>query len=140
MAVRLLLLRTLEDLRKDDFEKFNWHLKSDVLEGCEPIPQSFLESPSRTDTVSRMIDSYGEDKSVNITVEILKLMRNNYAAERLKDRYAEGTTNTSAVAPTAAPVAPPAAPATMLAQQGGVIIAPTVASGTSGSWNITVNK
>ncbi|XP_074485867.1 caspase b-like [Sebastes fasciatus] len=140
MAVPQLLLGTLEDLREDDFETFKWHLTNGVFEGCKPIPLSRLEKKSRRDTVSRMIESYGVDKSVINTVEILKKMSHNDAAEKLKNKYAELTTNTSAVAPTAAPVAPPAAPATMLAQQGSVIIAPTVAGGTSGAWNITINK
>ncbi len=47
------------------------------------------------------------------------------------------TTSSSAVAPPAAPAAPAA---TMSAQQGSVIFAPTLAGGTSGTWNITINK
>ncbi|XP_031697454.1 merozoite surface protein CMZ-8-like isoform X2 [Anarrhichthys ocellatus] len=44
------------------------------------------------------------------------------------------------VAPPAAPVAPPAAPVAMMAQERSIIIAPTVTGGTSGTWNITINK
>ncbi|XP_042285980.1 caspase b-like [Thunnus maccoyii] len=141
MQVPQLLLDTLEDLPDRDFKTFNWYLTTDVLDGCKRIPKARLEKASRTDTVDEMIRGYGEEMAVNITVEILRKINNNYAAEKLKKAYAERraatpSTSSSALAPPAAP-APPAA---MFAQDGSVIIAPTIMGGTSRSWNITINK
>ncbi|XP_044043709.1 pyrin-like [Siniperca chuatsi] len=141
MLVPQLLLETLEELLEDDFKQLKWYLSMTVVDSCRPIPKSHLEMASRRDTVSKMVESYGEESAVNITVEILKRMNANNAAVMLQNKYAEGksathSTSSSAVAPPAAA----AAPATMSAQQGSVIIAPTVAGGTSGSWNITINK
>lgn len=173
MQVPHLLLETLEDLLNEELQMLKWYLSLEVLEGCRPIPKSRLEKASRTDIVSRMIDSYGEESAVNITVEILRKMNFNSAAEELKTKYAgavdvishsnqnylfsscccftcvytdslticnfasaggkKATPSTSSSA-----VAPPAA--TMSAQQGSVIFAPTVAGSTSGTWNITINK
>ncbi|KAL7404893.1 hypothetical protein ABVT39_020627 [Epinephelus coioides] len=142
MSVPQLLLETLEDLDDDDFEKFKWYLSMDILEGCKPIPKSRLGKAPRTDTVSRMTESYTKESAVKVTVEILRKMGNNNAAEKLKNRYAGAPAASPAapVVPPAAPVAPPAAPATMSAQHGSVIIAPTVSGSTAGTWNITVNK
>ncbi|XP_042285967.1 pyrin-like [Thunnus maccoyii] len=142
MPVPQLLLDTLEDLRDSDFKTFNWYLKTDVLDGCKRIPRSHLENPSRTDTVDKMIEHYGEEMAVNITVKILESIGNKNASEKLRKAYAEGTaatssTSSSALAP---PVAAPAAPAAMSAHDGSVIIAPTIIGGTSGTWNINVKK
>ncbi|XP_049900330.1 circumsporozoite protein-like [Epinephelus moara] len=90
MLVPQLLLQTLEELRQDDFKKLKWFLSMDILDGCKPIPVSRLEKASLWDTVSRMIESYGEHLAVSITVEILKKMSNNNAAERLQKIYTEG--------------------------------------------------
>ncbi|XP_054460071.1 caspase b-like isoform X2 [Anoplopoma fimbria] len=149
MLVRMLLLETLQDLINDEFKTFKWHLQDKVLDSCKPIPRSYLENADRTDAVTRMIASYGEEMAVNISVEVLKRMNNNSAAEKLRNIYSGGNTAASSTsasdaappaAPVAPPAAPPAAPATMMAKQGGVIFAPTVAGGTSGTWNITINK
>ncbi|XP_049900337.1 uncharacterized protein LOC126390196 isoform X3 [Epinephelus moara] len=117
MLVPQLLLETLEELRDDDFETLKWYLSMDILEGCKPIPKSRLGKAPRTDTVSRMIESYGEESAVKVTVEILRKMGNINAAEKLKSRYAGGkTTKPPTAAPVAPPAAPPAAPATLLDQ------------------------
>lgn len=136
MLVPELLLDTMEDLIDSELKTFKWYLTIPILDSCSPIRKSHLETASRTETVSKMIESYGEESAVNITVEILKKMGFNNAAVKLKRMHAGGTTPTTS----SSAAAPPAAPAAMMAQQGSVIIAPTVTGGTSGSWNITINK
>ncbi|XP_070776903.1 NACHT, LRR and PYD domains-containing protein 10-like [Enoplosus armatus] len=143
MLVQQLLLETLEELRNDDFKMLKWYLSLKILDGCKPIAKSRLETASRAETVSRMSESYGEESAVSVTAAILKKMNFNGAAVRLQNTYAEGqpatpSTSSSAVAPPAA--AEFAAPAKLSAQHGSVIIAPTVAGGTSGTWNITIHK
>lgn len=121
MAISQGLLGHLEDLRDDDFEKFKWYLTMNVLDSCRPIPKSRLEKASRPDTVTEIIQNYGEELAVQITVEILIKIYNNNAAERLKQAYAvavdgggEATPSTSSSA-----LVPPTAPP---AQKGMVII------------------
>ncbi|KAK9540722.1 hypothetical protein VZT92_003157 [Zoarces viviparus] len=155
MAVPRLLLETLEDLPKCDFDKFKWFLRNGV--DFTPIPRFYLENADRMDTVDRMVETYGEEMAVSNAVEVLKEMRHNYEAEQLKNSYAAAgtaapSTSTSAAAPPASPVAPPpappapappaapAAPASMMAQQGSIIIAPNLTGGTSGTWNINITK
>ncbi|XP_078127005.1 uncharacterized protein LOC144531008 [Sander vitreus] len=137
MQVQELLLETLDTLRKEDFKTLQWYLSMEVLAGCKPIPESHLEDASRTATIRKMIESYNEELAVKVTVEILKKMKNNYAAEKLENKYAGGKT----AAPSASSSAvAPAAPATLTAQQGSVIIAPQFNSSTAGTMNITFNK
>ncbi|TKS68591.1 NACHT, LRR and PYD domains-containing protein 3 [Collichthys lucidus] len=143
MQVPELLVETLEDLGDDDLKKFKWYLTLINEGGCKPIPNARLEKASREETVSRLIERYGENGAVKVTATALRKMSNNNAADMLERAYAAMGTATpstsSTVAPPAAPAAP-AAPATMMAQEGSVIFAPTISSGTSGAWNITINK
>ncbi|KAF1394716.1 hypothetical protein PFLUV_G00004040 [Perca fluviatilis] len=137
MQVQELLLETLESLRKEDFKTLQWYLSMEVLAGCKPIPECRLEDASRTVTVRQMIESYREESAVKVTVEILKKMKNNDAAEKLQNKYAGR--QTAATSASSSAVAP-AAPATLLAQQGSVIIAPQFTSSSAGTLNITMNN
>lgn len=83
MLVQDLLLRTLEDLDSTGFNTFKWHLSHPILEDCTPIPKARLEHAQRTDTVDRLMEYYGQRLAVNITVEALRKMNNNLAAEQL---------------------------------------------------------
>lgn len=87
MLVPELLLMTLEELYRADFDKFKWYLSMSIIDGCKPIARSRLENATILETVSRMIDSYGEASAVTVTVEVLKKMNINDAAERLKTTY-----------------------------------------------------
>lgn len=92
MEVPVLLLRTLEELLTADIEKFKWYLAMKVLDSCKPIAKSRLENAARLNIVDIMIQSHGEASAVLLTVEILKKMHMNDAADRLKNTYA-GTVN-----------------------------------------------
>ncbi|KAG8014600.1 hypothetical protein GBF38_003148 [Nibea albiflora] len=140
MQVEELLVETLDDLVEDDFKKFKWYLTMKIVDDCKPILTSHLEKTSREETVSVLIKNY-KNLAVKVTVTALKKMRNNNAAGKLEEAYAAmGTATPSASSSAVAPPGAPAAPATMMAQQGSVIFAPTISSGTSGAWNITINK
>lgn len=83
MPVPFLLLEVLENLSTDELNKFKWFLGLKILKGCDPILTSYLESPHRQDTVSKMMQSYGEENAVNMTVAILRQIKLNNAAEDL---------------------------------------------------------
>ncbi|KAJ8371637.1 hypothetical protein AAFF_G00303570 [Aldrovandia affinis] len=80
-----LILNILEDLKKEDFEKFTLYLNGTVLEGCRPIPRGRLEDQSRPGVVTLMKGYYG-DKRVNITQEILKKIRRDDLIGRLEPK------------------------------------------------------
>ncbi|XP_028271183.1 pyrin-like [Parambassis ranga] len=139
MNVPLLLLGALEDLLDEYFKTFKWYLSMRVLDSCEPIPKSRLEKALRPETVSKMIECYGEELAVEVTVKILRNMRMNSAAEELKKAHT--ARETSAPSTSSPAVTPATAAPAISAQQGGVIIAPMVHGGsTVGAWNITINK
>ncbi|XP_030285419.1 pyrin-like isoform X2 [Sparus aurata] len=141
MLVSQLLLGTLEKLRQDDFETLKFYLSENVLDGCNPIPQSHLENASRVQTARKMIDTYGEDLAVKVTVKILKDMNCNGPKQELESRYAAGKPATpapsSSSSSSSSAAAPPSAPGVVIAQDRSVIIAP---NGTMGALNITINK
>ncbi|KAK9540957.1 hypothetical protein VZT92_003373 [Zoarces viviparus] len=89
MEVPRLILDSLDQLGADDFKRFRWNLTQPVLDGCRPIPKSCLENKDRPDTVSRMMDSYGKESAVNVTVEILKRMNLNNEAQKLQNARPE---------------------------------------------------
>ncbi|KAI4833172.1 hypothetical protein KUCAC02_016086 [Chaenocephalus aceratus] len=140
-----LLLGTLEDLGKDAFQDFKWYLSQENLDGVKPIPVSKLEDASRGQTVTQMTRSYGGETAVKVAVKILKEISNRKAAAELMEKYAEmngaAPSSSSAASPPAAspPAASPPAANTMLAQNGSVIVAPTVL-GSLTTLNLTINK
>ena len=80
MLVPELLLELMEILDDQDFNEFTSYLLQNVLTGCKPM----AKSSSRHAAVSKMIESYGEEMAVNVTVEILSRMYHNNAGEELK--------------------------------------------------------
>ncbi|XP_053184265.1 caspase b-like isoform X2 [Scomber japonicus] len=137
MQVPLLILDYLDELSGNEFKRFQWNLTQEVLSGCKPFRKGQLENSDREDIVNKMVDSYGEEPAVNVTAEILKRINHNNAADKLKKAYADGKTppppssSSSDVAP--------AADASVSAQGGSVIVAPTIhGSGTGVSFNMNI--
>ncbi|KAJ8358064.1 hypothetical protein AAFF_G00036780, partial [Aldrovandia affinis] len=64
-----LILKILDDLKEEEFERFTFYLKR--LERCRPIPPGQLEVKYKTDVVDLMEGWYA-DKMVDSTHEILK--------------------------------------------------------------------
>ncbi|KAF7644988.1 hypothetical protein LDENG_00212350 [Lucifuga dentata] len=86
-----------------------------------------------------MIDSYGEDLAVDFTVEILKMIHHNKAAQKLKETYKGGTAaeqNQASAPSTTSSVAGPPAGAAVCAQGRSVIVAPNISGDPSG---VTIN-
>ncbi|CDQ92747.1 unnamed protein product [Oncorhynchus mykiss] len=99
-SVAELLLATLEDLLEVDLKTFKWRLTQDVLEGFPHIPVSQLENADRLDITNMMVETYGPEGAVKISLEILRKMNQNQLSDRLKNQYNEGET-TEAAAPSA---------------------------------------
>uniref|UniRef100_A0A672GD08 Pyrin domain-containing protein n=1 Tax=Salarias fasciatus TaxID=181472 RepID=A0A672GD08_SALFA len=74
-STREILLGILEDLGREDFERFKWYLGLDeVLEGFKPIPRSKLESSGRIDMVDTMVQAYSSH-ALEVTKMVLERMR-----------------------------------------------------------------
>ncbi|KAL4008373.1 hypothetical protein ACER0C_002225 [Sarotherodon galilaeus] len=84
-----ILLGTLEDLGRDDFEKFKWHLKNNgCVEGLPAIPESELENAERTDIVDLMFDAYSIN-TFEVTKNLLGSINRNDLLENLNNTIPE---------------------------------------------------
>ncbi|XP_051752783.1 NACHT, LRR and PYD domains-containing protein 3-like isoform X2 [Ctenopharyngodon idella] len=83
MATVLELLQDiLDDLEKDNLKKFRSRLKQDG-----PIGAGKLEDAGVIDIVDIMMDSFGAEEAVKITLNILRKMNWNQLAEELQNKY-----------------------------------------------------
>ncbi|XP_052424247.1 NACHT, LRR and PYD domains-containing protein 3-like isoform X3 [Carassius gibelio] len=80
--VEELLLKSLEELVKDDLKKFQWHLKKHKC-----ISTSEMEDTDRLKTVDKLVACFGPEEAVKITVGILKNMGMNDLAEQLEKEH-----------------------------------------------------
>ncbi|XP_013986677.1 uncharacterized protein isoform X2 [Salmo salar] len=84
LSVPNLLLETLEKLSTVNLKRFQWHLTEDVLDKLPPIPESQLKNSNWQDTVDQIMQIYGPEKAVEITVVVLRLLYRNDLAEVLE--------------------------------------------------------
>uniref|UniRef100_A0A3P9DJZ3 Pyrin domain-containing protein n=1 Tax=Maylandia zebra TaxID=106582 RepID=A0A3P9DJZ3_9CICH len=87
-----ILLGTLEDLGRDDFEKFKWHLKNGSVEGLPAIPVSKLENAERTNIVDLMFDTYSIN-TFEVAKNLLGRINKNDLLENLNKTIPEPTGN-----------------------------------------------
>uniref|UniRef100_A0A8C0Y199 Uncharacterized protein n=1 Tax=Cyprinus carpio carpio TaxID=630221 RepID=A0A8C0Y199_CYPCA len=92
--VEELLLKSLEELVKEDLKTFQWHLKKH-----ECISVSEMEDAGRLKTVDKLVACFGPEEAVKITVGILRKIDQNNLAEQLDNKHmhaqAEGNMKTS---------------------------------------------
>lgn len=85
-----ILLGTLKDLGRDDFEEFKWHLKNGSVEGLPAIPESELENAERTNIVDLMFDTYSIN-TFEVTKNLLGRLNRNDLLENLNKTIPEPT-------------------------------------------------
>ncbi|XP_041753327.1 uncharacterized protein LOC121581957 isoform X4 [Coregonus clupeaformis] len=92
LPAKELLLATLEELTEGGgkLERFQWFLTS-LLPIFPPIPESQLDDPDRQDTVDEMVQSFGPEVAVKITLRILKNLKQFHLAEKLEINYGQVT-------------------------------------------------
>ncbi|KAG1934185.1 NACHT, LRR and PYD domains-containing protein 12-like [Pimephales promelas] len=84
-SVLELLHHTLDDLKKDDLNRFRSYLKHDGSIGAGK-----LQDADVTDIVDIMMERFEEEEeAVRITLNILRKMNQNQLAEELLDKYTE---------------------------------------------------
>ncbi|KAG9333787.1 hypothetical protein JZ751_010129 [Albula glossodonta] len=82
-----LLASTLDELLAEELKRFRWNLTHDVPLGFCPIPKGKLQNRDVPDTVDQMLDSYGEEGAVKVTLHILKKTRHHNLAQTLEKDY-----------------------------------------------------
>ncbi|KAJ8406846.1 hypothetical protein AAFF_G00297620 [Aldrovandia affinis] len=83
-GVSSLLVDALDELEEKDVKRFKWALSQDMLEGFRHIPRGQLENRDIMDMVDRMVDTYGGEGALRITLHILQKIDQNELAERLQ--------------------------------------------------------
>ncbi|KAK2917141.1 hypothetical protein Q8A67_001515 [Cirrhinus molitorella] len=79
-SLQELLLETLDDLTSEKLKIFKWHLKTDGFAKVVDVEKA----NATTDAVDLMVARCGQEKAVNITLEILRKMKENNLAEQLQ--------------------------------------------------------
>ncbi|KAM4619122.1 protein NLRC3-like [Polymixia lowei] len=78
------LFRTLQDLGGEELKEFQWFLcQGDILDGFPAIPKSLLEKVNRQDTVDQMVQTYGHDRVLEITLKVLGEINRNDLVQSL---------------------------------------------------------
>lgn len=80
-----LLLKSLEELEKEDLKTFQWYLRKH-----ECISKSDMEDKNRRETVDKLLARFGSEEAVKITVDILEKINQNDLAEQLKKKHKPG--------------------------------------------------
>ncbi|XP_016117643.1 tripartite motif-containing protein 16-like [Sinocyclocheilus grahami] len=83
---KVLLLNSLKDLRETELKEFQWHLKNDH----ESISESEMEKADRLKTVDKMVECFGPEEALRITVKILKKINQNNLAVELENKHKQG--------------------------------------------------
>uniref|UniRef100_A0A672K595 Pyrin domain-containing protein n=1 Tax=Sinocyclocheilus grahami TaxID=75366 RepID=A0A672K595_SINGR len=86
---KVLLLNSLKDLRETELKEFQWHLKNDH----ESISESEMEKADRLKTVDKMVECFGPEEALRITVKILKKINQSNLAVELENKHKQGNRN-----------------------------------------------
>ncbi|KAM3849419.1 NACHT, LRR and PYD domains-containing protein 3-like [Diretmus argenteus] len=89
-SVPELLLATLDELVGTELRTFQWYLYSDVLDEFLHIPKGQFEGVDRPGIVELLVQTYGYDTAVTVTLDILSRMRLHLRAETLRKLCDEG--------------------------------------------------
>uniref|UniRef100_W5KJV5 NACHT domain-containing protein n=1 Tax=Astyanax mexicanus TaxID=7994 RepID=W5KJV5_ASTMX len=86
MTPETILCNTLEDLCKKERNKFRHILSDSAAEDYNHIPKSRVEDIEPTELARAMVEFYKEQNALDIAVLVLKKMRMNNSAEKLKEQ------------------------------------------------------
>lgn len=75
------LVETLDELDEGKLKRFKWYLKQNKADLADE-----LENADVTDTVDKMVESFGPEGAVKITQDILKKMKHLQLAEQLEKK------------------------------------------------------
>ncbi|TFJ96658.1 ABC transporter [Platysternon megacephalum] len=81
-----LLQSALDNLLEKDFKRFKDRLSHSGFEGNGNIPRSWLENADTTDTKNLLMEFYGEDAAVNVTIEVFTQINLRDSAAKLREK------------------------------------------------------
>ncbi|XP_018431041.1 PREDICTED: NACHT, LRR and PYD domains-containing protein 3-like [Nanorana parkeri] len=84
-----LIIYSLEDLNGDDFKRFRDKLSDFSYGDKRPIPRGRLENVDWITTKNLLIDTYGEEGALDVTIEVLTLISQMGPAKVLQDTRAQ---------------------------------------------------
>ncbi|XP_078504491.1 NACHT, LRR and PYD domains-containing protein 3-like [Lissotriton helveticus] len=79
------LLRALEELIESDFKRFKDKLSDIDFKGQRNIPRGSLEGKDRIDTKNLLVEFYGKDSAIDVTIEAFTRVSLMEAAARLRE-------------------------------------------------------
>ncbi|KAH1171304.1 hypothetical protein KIL84_006922 [Mauremys mutica] len=80
-----LLQSVLDNLLQEDFKRFKDKLSHSDFEGKGTIPRGWLENADRTDTKNLLMEFYGGDTAVNVTIEVFTQIDLRDSAAKLRE-------------------------------------------------------
>ena len=80
----VLLQTTIEDLGKEDMEKFIFHLQQSDVSGFKSIKRSQVENKSIVQFVDLMTKHYGMKTALDVTIQVLDQIPRADLASQLK--------------------------------------------------------
>ncbi|XP_029556657.1 zinc-binding protein A33 isoform X1 [Salmo trutta] len=98
IPVPKLLMDILEELGENDLKRFQWYMIQNKFESCPSIPSSQLQN-AKEETVDILVRTYGEIMAVDVTLDILRRMKNNNVADQLTEAWKERIKISPSVAP-----------------------------------------
>lgn len=85
-----LLFHAMDGLKPEQLKRFKLYLSHRTMDGIEPIPRDRLGDSDATDIVETMMEVYGCEGAVRITIHILRKLKRTDLAEELKKKMEEG--------------------------------------------------
>lgn len=81
-----LLFHAMDHLKPEQLKRFKLYLSHRTLDGVKPIPRDRLGDSDATDVVETMMEEYGCEGAVRITMHILKKISCSELAETLEEK------------------------------------------------------
>lgn len=78
----------LLELEKEDLDSFHWQFYQHA--GSAHIPKAKIKHKNREDTVDILVQTFGNEGAVTVTVDALSAMRFKQLSVDLKERYNKG--------------------------------------------------
>ncbi|KAI5623467.1 NACHT, LRR and PYD domains-containing protein 12 isoform X6 [Silurus asotus] len=79
-------LEALDELTDEELGRFVFFLFRSPPEGFQKIPKAKVQNKTRETVADEMIEIYGEKDALEVTIEILKIMKRNHLANDIQER------------------------------------------------------
>lgn len=87
-SIPKILFNILDELEDKDLSNFQWHLYQSVTK--VHIPKAKIKGKNREETVDVLVQTFGYEGAVTVTVDVLSAMCFRQLSETLKEQYNNG--------------------------------------------------